>query len=141
MRLSVLLLICSVVALFGCSSSGSSRSVRPYQIQLAEIKGSSARTAFDLIQQHRPGWLRESDRDYEAYARGARRTGFVVYVDGQRYGQGASALSSITSARIHQIDYLDAGEALSRLGRGHEEGAVRIVTRSHKAAKERTKSN
>lgn len=137
MRRSLALLVCCAIALFGCtSSSESTQNVSRFQIEVDEIKGSSARTAFGLIRQHRPSWFRESDRDHSAYARGTRQIGFVVYVDGQRYGEGSSALSSITTARVHQIDYLDASEALSQHGRGHEEGAIHIVTR-YRAAQEK----
>lgn len=129
MRLSLPLLILTAVALLGCASSETTRNTSQFQIGLQEIDGSSARTAFGLIQQHRPSWFHQSDRDHTSYARGARKNGFVVYVDGQRYGEGSSALSSISLSRVHEVNYLEADKALSRHGFGHEEGAIYIVTR------------
>lgn len=142
MRYAFFFLLVSTVSLAGCTSSGETTQTTSHlQIGLEEIKESSARTAFDLIRQHRPNWFRESERDYSSYARGTRRVGFIVYLDGQRYGEGASALSSITAARIHEINYLDASKALSRHGLGHEEGAIHIVTRYEATQDEERKKN
>lgn len=129
MRLSLPFFVLTAVTLFGCVSSETTRNTYRSQIGIQEIHGSSAQTAFGLIQQHRPSWIHQSDRDYDSYARGARREGFVVYVDGQRYGEGSSALSSISVSRVQRVDYLEADKALSRRGFGHEEGAIYIVTR------------
>lgn len=129
MRLSLPLLFLIASALFGCASSGKIQGTSQSRIGLQEISKSPARTAFGLVQQLRPSWFHQSNRDHGAYARGARRMGIVVYVDGQRYGEGSSALSSISLSRVHQIEYQEADKALSRRGFGHEEGAIYIVTR------------
>lgn len=129
MRLSLPLLVFTVVALLGCASSEATQNISRSQIGVQEIKDSSARTVLGLIQQHRPSWFRQSNRDYSSYARGTRKIGFVVYIDGQRYGEGSSALSSISAFRVHLIEHLRADEALSQHGIGHEEGAIYVTTR------------
>ena len=139
MRLSIPLLVFTAVALLGCASSEATQNISRSEIGVQEIQDSSARTVLGLIQQHRPSWFRQSDRDYSSYARGTRKIGLVVYIDGQRYGEGSSALSSISAFRVHLIEHLRADEALSQHGIGHEEGAIHVTT--HYQAEEDEEEN
>lgn len=96
----------------------------PNLITRAEIDRESPSSAYDLIQNLRPIWLRE---------RGAvsftEETDIIVYLDGSRLG-GRSELRNIYTQNIESLEFLDTRRATNRFGTGHVNGAILIRTRS-----------
>ena len=93
-------------------------------ITRAEIDEAGPSSAYNLIQNLRPVWLRE---------RGAvsftDETDLAVYLDGTRLG-GRGELRNIYTHNIESLEFLDARRATNRFGAGHVNGAILIRTRS-----------
>lgn len=111
-------------ALVGCAPSGPATTrPNPNILTRDEIAQSGARTAFELVQNERPIWLRE---------RGAvsftQENDVIVYMDGTRIG-GREALRDINPANIDHLEFFDARRATYRFGPGHVNGAILIFMR------------
>jgi hypothetical protein len=97
---------------------------QPNLLTRAQIDAAEESNAYELVQRLRPNWL---------HKRGARDLAdagdVVVYQDRTRMG-GPEALRAIAAAGIEQIRFFAAQEADTRFGRGHQHGAIVVVTRS-----------
>jgi len=125
MRYFLCLAIIFSAVLIGCASwtemDDSSRGTR-YIISEDEIRASSATTAFEAIQQLRPGLLdRDQQRSIDMYSVAE----VVVYLNGVRYGNKES-LKSISALQIEEIKYLPATEATVKYGTDHSGGAFLV---------------
>lgn len=115
-----------VTLLLSACASGPPGAPRPNPnlITRAEIDDVGPTSAFELIQELRPMWLRE---------RGAvsftQETDLVVYLDGSRVG-GRDELRNIYTYNIETVEFMDARRATNRYGPGHVNGAILITTRS-----------
>ncbi len=94
-------------------------------ITAAEISGSGASTAYDVVKNLRSEWLLRRlphawDTKEEADIR--------VYLDARLLG-GLDALSTVAAQDVQAMYRFDASQATTRWGAGHEEGAILIVTR------------
>jgi hypothetical protein len=131
MRLSLaatpgaLFLVCAVAvsACGGVSTQGSgSRDV----LTAEEISRASGMTAYDVVQQLRPQFLRlRSARSTQA----AGHAEPVVYVDNIRAG-GLDALRGVRAESVEDIRYIGASDATTRFGTGHMGGAILVRIRS-----------
>jgi len=112
-----------VLSACATGAPGASRP-NPDLITRAEIDRESPSSAYDLVQNLRPIWLRE---------RGAvsftEETDIVVYLDGSRLG-GRQELRNVYTQNIESLEFLDARKATNRFGSGHVNGAILIRTRS-----------
>jgi hypothetical protein len=115
-----LLLIGAVLVSAGCAAASQSEGPRsnPDLITQAEIQGTSAANALDVIRRLRPMWLRVRSRGDAP----------VVYVDGTRRVD-ANALVVIAAELVLEMRHLSASDATTRFGTGHRGGAILIVTR------------
>lgn len=121
-----------------CASTGEQRSSSSTTIITeAEVSGSTASNAYDLVQNLRPRWL--NTRGQQSLGTVSRatpsgpvaemaRTSIVIYVDGSRMGE-LEQLRSISTRDIAQIRRLSAGEATQRFGGDHPHGAILVTTR------------
>jgi hypothetical protein len=100
----------------GGSSSGTSRNTDVITAQ--EIEVTQVPTAYDVVQQLRPHFLRPR----------AGSGPIVVYIDGVRRGD-TSELRSIDKSIVREIRYLDANDATTLYGTGHGSGAILVSTR------------
>jgi hypothetical protein len=82
-------------------------------------------TAFDVVQQLRPEFLRTRG---SASVRDPTPVEAVVYLDGVRLG-APSALRGISKVTLKEIRYMDANEATMQYGTGHRGGAIVVTTR------------
>lgn len=108
----------------------------------AEIRESSARTAYDVIDSRRPDWLilrgsAGAGRTLSGTT-GTRDLGgeasmdetsipLKVYLDDMLLG-GVEELRSVDAANIATIHRLNAAQATQRWGTGHTNGAIVIIT-------------
>jgi hypothetical protein len=121
---TLLLLIAAVAqALGGCApSANGSRGSTSGPIVQAQVEASTARNAYELVQQLRPTWLR---------ARGTQSiqnpgsTFPVVYVNGTREGS-IEALRTVEIALVREVEFLSAPQATTRFGTGHSGGAILV---------------
>ncbi len=101
-----------LVVLMGCASSGSgtsgSRSER--LITQDEIVTSTAKNAYEVIEQLRPRWLTRLDR-------------VVVYMDNAPL---ILPLNGVAVQEIDQMEFLSAADATTRFGTNHPGGAIVI---------------
>jgi len=81
------------------------------EIAEAAISGS----ALTAVQRLRPQWL-------------SRAGQAVVYIDESRAG-GTGALNTVPIQHVVRIERLNAGEATTRFGTGHPQGAFLVYTR------------
>ncbi|HEU5218040.1 MAG TPA: hypothetical protein VFU23_05240 [Gemmatimonadales bacterium] len=81
-------------------------------------------TAFALVEQLRPNWLRQHGIS------SIRSTTPVpqVYVGGVRRG-GIANLEDVQRASIKEIQHLRGTDATQRYGSGHESGAILVILR------------
>lgn len=89
---------------------------------LDEIQQSGATNAYEVVQRLRPQWLRVRGQN-----RRSDRGVILVYRDTFPMG-GVAALRQISTTGIRTIQFLGPVEAASRLGAGHEHGAIVVVT-------------
>ena len=88
-----------------------------------EISSVDTPTAFDVIQKRRPHYL--SARRVNGKTCDPR-----VYLDGLRLVGGIHALRDIPATAVHEIRRLDAIDATTRYGAGHQGGAILITTKA-----------
>ena len=111
------LLTAGACATTGTSGSGSSgQKSSSTRITKAEINAISAGSAYDVVSQLHPDWLRPP-KSGMAGALGASQTGsgtglsaaavVMVYLDGVRLG-GIDQLRSLTAASVMSIEYADS---------------------------------
>ncbi len=118
----------ALVMLAGCATRGAESGPRRDRdvITAEEIEEINVATAFDVIRQLRPEYLRSrgqmSLRDSEPeYA--------VVYLNGVKYG-GLEQLRTIRAMDIAEIRYIGASDATTRWGTGHFGGVIEITVKT-----------
>lgn len=135
-RTSVLLL---ALVVGGCASGGGSAGTSATAsmtaaagprgsanvIVAAEIPGTGAQNALEVIQQLRPSMLRTRNG---STGEGATGTNIVIYVDGVRAGERMT-LTAVPAANIREIRFLSASDATTRFGTGHPVGAILVATK------------
>ena len=92
----------------------------PDLITAAEIDGTTASDALDLVQRLRPQWLRA-----RAASPGDE---VVVYVNGGRLGS-VSELRSMKAESIREMRFIRSEEAVARFGTGHSAGVILVTMR------------
>lgn len=107
----------------GCATAppGTTR-IRADRISRDEIIEAGPCSAWDLVQNLRPIWLRK--RGQTSFT---QETDVVVYLDGTRMGT-RDALRQIDSHNIEYLEYLDARRATVLHGSGHVNGAIIVHT-------------
>ena len=110
------LLTLGACASTGTSGGGSGQKSSSTRITKAEINATSAATAYDVVSQLHPEWLRPT-KSGMAGALGASQQGsgtglaaaavVMVYLDGVRMG-GIDQLRSLTAASVMSIEYADS---------------------------------
>lgn len=123
-RLIAVLLVAGLVA--ACASTGSTGSRNRNLISIEEISASQTTTAYDLIRQLRPHFLRTSGPTSINAPSGPEI--IVVYLDGTRMG-GPEALHGIPTTDVKAVQFLSASQATTRYGTGHTQGAIVVTTR------------
>ncbi len=115
-----------VLLMAGCASPATgSRGPSSGPILQEQVEASTARSAYDLIQQLRPSWLR---------GRGTQSiqnpgSSFpVVYVNGIRESS-LDALRTLDVGLVREVEYLSASQATTRFGTGHTGGAILVHLR------------
>lgn len=87
-----------------------------------EVRESTGRNAFEVVQFLRPRWLQKQG------AVAMRSDGdVVVYLDRTRLG-GPDMLRQVEKAVVLSIRFFDASGAQARFGMDHPYGAIQIVT-------------
>lgn len=95
-------------------------------------------TAFDVVQRLRPHFLREKSVGAIASPtnldgtrnQAAVKTAIQTYVNGARAGLPAVTLREIQATAVIDILYLNASDATTRFGTGHDNGAIIVRTGS-----------
>lgn len=108
--LIALLLAAAACATAGGPKSGNSTADR---ITAAEIVGSNATSAYDLVSQLRPGWLRPPNLTMSGAT--VRVPVVLVYVDGVRLG-GINELRTLPLSAVRSLEYLNATRAAGVVG-------------------------
>jgi outer membrane receptor protein involved in Fe transport len=125
------LLLGLLVGVSGCSTSGPAgtdgRGGARNQItaeQIAELPAAVG-TAYNIIAQLRPRWLRAS-RSQGTPGGGPALP--VIFVDQTAWGDIGS-LEGISLEEVERIEFLDMRDATIQYGTGYPGGIIRIVTR------------
>lgn len=93
-------------------------------------------TAYDVIQRLRPHFLRERatgsittpfDKNGDRNP-AAAKTPIQVYINGTRSGIAAVSLREVLADAVIDIVYLNASDATTRFGTGHDNGAIMVAT-------------
>ena len=117
---SVLLMAFALaLGLSGCASSGGGASrvagASSTRIVLEELEPLGQLDALQAVQRLRPQWLQ------------SRGSGLpVLYVDGAPRGD-VNDLRFLPSDQIARIEYLNASDASTRYGTGHQGGAILVT--------------
>jgi hypothetical protein len=90
-----------------------------------EIEESTAATAYDLVLNERPQWLRTRGLSTLAQAAGAED--IVVYMNNARLGF-RDAMRRVPLGAVQYLEFFGAREATYRWGAGHLHGAILIST-------------
>lgn len=124
-----LLCVLSTLLLGACAPAGSSSrtgpaTARSTPILLNEVRTANAPNAYELVQTHRPAWLRKRGDN------SIRNEGdIVVYLNNARMG-GPTSLQQIVTTTITSVEFLDPGTATYRFGNGHPYGAIVVSTQN-----------
>lgn len=126
-----LLIIFAPIIIGACASAsggnGSSTSPRDRNLITAEeIAGLNVATAFDIVRQLRPEFLRSRGT---MSMRQADSEFAVVYMNGMRMG-GPDQLHQIRATDVQAIRYISAADATTRWGTGHTGGVIEVVVKS-----------
>ena len=121
--LSIVVAACVLAAC--ASTSGGSSSRQRNVITADEIQTTTHVTAYEIVQQLRPEFLRARG---VASIRDPRPERATVYIDGVRAG-GLDILHSVSRDVLYEIRYLNGVDATTLYGIGHAGGAIQIVTR------------
>ncbi len=117
------LLLGTLVAACGVTGTRADRSGRNV-LTRADVEGSQQTTAYEVIRQERPTWLRvRGPNSFTAM------NPIVVYVDGMRHGD-VDVLETIPTLVVQRIRFYTGPEAQSRFGLNHTNGAIEVTTRS-----------
>lgn len=127
MRTAKLIMLCLLSA--GCASSPSG-GMRPVPtdrrvITAEEILPSVGTTAYDVISQLRPEYLRSRGR---SSLRTTEAPTAMVYVDNVQMGN-LDALRNLAAHSILRVEYLGASDATTRFGTDHTGGAIIVYTK------------
>ena len=87
--------------------------------------GTAGRSAYDLIRQLRPEFLRSRGA---TSLRDLTPPTAVVYLDGVKYGD-LNSLKLISAEQLTKVQYLNGSEATTRYGTDHVGGAILITTK------------
>lgn len=110
----------------GCATTGAQPEPTGRDVlSRADVEASQQLTAYEVIRQERPSWLRV--RGPNSFT---SMNPIVVYVDGMRHG-GLEALETIPTMVVELIRFYGASEAQSRFGLNHTNGAIEVTTRTH----------
>jgi hypothetical protein len=124
-RAATLLLACTLL-LGACGSSGTQGRGSRDVLTAEEISRASGMTAYDVVQQLRPQFLRiRTGRSVQ----GSGQIEPVIYVDNIRSG-GLAALRDIRAESVEEIRYIGASDATTRFGTGHMAGAILVRLRT-----------
>lgn len=118
--------ILAALLLGACAASSGGRAPASSEvITRAEIEGTGATTAYEVIERLQPRWLRA--RTNRSFNRG---TDVVVFVDNLQF-ESVDSLWEIDAANVVRIRWLDSAQAgqLPGLGSRHVEGAIVVETR------------
>lgn len=124
-----LLPVLAALAFAACASSGGTGSTSPRDrnlITAEEISALNVATAFDVVRQLRPEFLRsrgtmsmrQADSEYA-----------IVYMNGMRLG-GPEQLHQIRATDVQAIRYISAADATTRWGTGHTGGVIEVIVKS-----------
>lgn len=127
MRWLALVLPLLATGLSSCASAGAPRARMgdPDVITREEIDESAAGTAYDLVLNLRPQWLRT--RGISTLAQAAGAEDIVVYMDNARLGS-RDAMQRVPLGAVQYLQFFSAREATHRWGAGHLHGAILIST-------------
>jgi hypothetical protein len=93
-------------------------------------------TAYDVIQRLRPHFLRERspgaittpfDKNGDRN-QAATKVPIQVYINGVKAGIAAVSLREVLAEAVIDIVYLNASDATTRFGTGHDNGAIMVAT-------------
>ena len=129
------ILVCALlVANVNCKSAGSARGVsQSGSITINEIRASGLTfgSAYDIVRQFRPQWMRTRGISIIQPQRGQNATllDFVgVYLDDTFLGE-PDALREISALTVERIEHFDRGRAQTLGSRSHIHGAIVVHTR------------
>lgn len=126
-RVSVVLVLL-LGGVLGCVSTGessSSESSSRDRLVFSDLDESvSGRTAYAVIEEHRPQWLRRRGRTSINNPAEVN-----IYLEGTRYGS-VESLRDISAENVESVEHLDSGEAQFRFGPGNTQGAIVVYLRS-----------
>jgi hypothetical protein len=123
--LALSLALALVLAACGSTGQGYERKSRNH-ITAEELGSREFGSAADAIRYLRPAWFRVLHRH------GAERTlypagGLQVYIDGNYLGK-VEILETLRVHHIQSLRFLSPGEAMTRYGQGHQDGAIVVTT-------------
>lgn len=125
-RTGVLIVFALALGLTGCASGGGSGDSAPVtgssanRIVRAELEPLAQIDGYQAVERLRPRWLQSRG--------GSTGSGPIFYVDGARRND-LNDLRSFRTADIEGLQFMSAGDASTRFGTGHADGAILLTTR------------
>lgn len=129
---------CAPPATTGSSTASGNTKPSPNRISKAEINATSASSAYDVVSQLHPDWLRPP-RSSMAGTLGATKTAstsvraplVLVYLDGVRLG-GIDELRSLSASSVMSIEYADSNRVamvVRDMGNVTPDAAIMVSTK------------
>jgi hypothetical protein len=121
--------VLSLILLPSCAGSGAGPSRLQGDrnlITLAEIEGTEARDAYEVVQQLRPRWMVRNRGQRTIFEDGAD---FAKVVVDEFPPREFDVLREIPRETIFEIRFLEPREATFLYGSGYNEGVVKVITK------------
>jgi hypothetical protein len=96
-------------------------------ITQAEIEATHLETIYDVVERLRPNWFRTRGGRSEFTA--ASASGMLkAYLNSSPMGD-INTLRSIQAASVKQVQFLNAADATTRFGTGHDSGVILVTSK------------
>ena len=93
----------------------------------AEIEATHLETVYDVVERLRPNWFRTRGGRSEVSA-GAASSMLKAYLNSSPLGD-VNTLRSIQASSVKEVQFLNAADATTRFGTGHDSGVILVTSK------------
>lgn len=96
-------------------------------ITQSEIEATHLETVYDVVERLRPNWFRTRGGRSEVSA-GAASSMLKAYLNSSPLGD-VNTLRSVQAASVKEVQFLNAADATTRFGTGHDSGVILVTSK------------
>jgi hypothetical protein len=96
-------------------------------ITQAEIEATHLETVYDVVERLRPNWYRTRGGRSE-FTAGSSSAMLKAYLNSSPLGD-VNTLRSVQAASVKEVQFLNAADATTRFGTGHDSGVILVTSK------------